>query len=526
MLKELRFKDLAIVFIFMAGIFLPALAGLLPFNRGKALDENRSLSSFSKAPLSLQRLERLPKEFESYYDDHFPLRDVLVRFYNKFTLMVLDESPQEDVVLGEDGWMFYAGNHILEDILAVEPLSQEELELRRRIIEGKRDWLAERGVAYVFLVAPNKHSIYKERMPEDYQRLSGRSRFDQLIDYLKTHSDIELIDLRTPLLRVRDQYDLFYRTDTHWNEYGGFFAYQHLLEALNQRLTSWQARPYELSDYTITSKIDKGGDLARQLAVDDTFKIRYYDFTPKFESCIRIRQEPDYLGRKWQIAPPEIWECDRAAGKMVVFHDSFIGNIRKFLTEHFQRSVFIWLYHHDFNLLKQAVEAEQPDLVLEQLQERFIETMHLEQQFPGPSWEQQFADSQDTVLEVTPATSLGQFSHIKQMKVAASSEGIILNTSHRKARLELPELEVPKTVRSVVRVEITCPQETFLRIEYHSRKYNDYSEYKLREVSVAAGRNIVYIGIPNLDFSGRLRLRPGKKPGRYILHHLEVRSAL
>jgi hypothetical protein len=525
MKKENRVTNIVIVAFFVAALFLPTIASLLPLQTFQALEEKRNLASLSISPMTLKRLERFPQEFEAYYNDHFTLRSTLIRLYNKFKLMVLDESPQDDVVMGDEGWMFYAGDHILEDIFALEPFSQAELEVRRRIIEGKRDWLAEQGAAYLFVVAPNKHSIYREFMPEDYRRLSGRSRFDQLIEYLKRHSDIELIDLRPPLLSVKDQYDLFYRTDSHWNKFGGFFAYRHIMPEINRLLEHWDAQPYDISDYTITSSMEEGGDLAKVLALEDSFKQEFFNFQPQFESCLATREEPNYLGRKWKNAAPVIYECERAAGKMVVFHDSFIGNIRPFITEHFKKSVFLFLYHHDFDTLKYVVTAERPDLVVEQIQERFLGYMHLEQQFPGPSWEEQFSDSNQTMLKIDPSASIKSFNRPRQMKISSIADGFFMETSHRKARLELPKVKVPSAPRSVIRIDITSPEETILEVEYHSKKENDFRGAQTREIAVEKGRNVVYLGIPNLDFSGRLRLRPGKKPGAYILHHLEIRSA-
>jgi hypothetical protein len=524
MKKENHLTNITIVSIFVAVVFLPIFAHMLPLNGLQPLEEKRRLASLSSAHVTLKRLAHFPREFEAYYNDHFTFRSSLIRFYNKFKLMVFDESPREDVILGDDGWMFWAGDLVLEDVFALDPFTQEELELLREIIEGKRDWLAERKATYVFLVTPNKHTLYREFMPEDYRRLSGPSRFDQLIAYLKEHSDIDLIDLREPLQKLNNQYTLYYRTDTHWNKVGGFFAYRHIIHELNQRLPNWNAVPRDISEYTITTTTDKGGDIAKVLALEDSHKEKYYHFQPHFESCLVRADAPEYLGREWQHRAPVIYNCEGASGKMVIFHDSYIGGLEPFLPEHFKRSVFLWMYHHDFNTLKQVVEAEHPDLVIEQIQERLLEYIYLEEKFPGKSWERQFSESTETILHVTPSSPAESFSQLKEMKISPSADGFILKTFDRKARLELPKVNKHSTPRSVIRISITSPEETELQIQYHLTEKDDQWSID-RKAYLKKGKNVVYLGIPNYNFSGRLRLRPGRIPHTYILHNVEIRSA-
>ena len=55
----------------------------------------------------------------------------------------------------------------------------------RTAIEGRRDWLAERGVRYVFGLAPNKPSIYPEMLPNHIRRRRGRTRMDRFKEYLE-----------------------------------------------------------------------------------------------------------------------------------------------------------------------------------------------------------------------------------------------------------------------------------------------------------------------------------------------------
>ena len=79
------------------------------------------------------------------------------------------------------------------------------------------------GPSYLFVVAPDKHTIYGEgRIPITYRRRGGPSRLDQLQEYMEAEGrDVRVLDLR-PALREADRRfgTLWYETDSHWNAAG------------------------------------------------------------------------------------------------------------------------------------------------------------------------------------------------------------------------------------------------------------------------------------------------------------------
>ena len=56
-----------------------------------------------------------------------------------------------------------------------------------------------------FVVAPNKQSIYPEKMPESYYRSHGPSRLDQFLDHIRNRSELAIIDLRGDLLEAKSK---------------------------------------------------------------------------------------------------------------------------------------------------------------------------------------------------------------------------------------------------------------------------------------------------------------------------------
>ena len=85
----------------------------------------------------------------------------------------------------------------------MDPFAAKDLDAWTRVLEERRDWLAARGIAYLFVVAPNANTIYPEYMPDRIRKASFRSRLDQLIDHLKANGFFNLVDLRPALRKAK-----------------------------------------------------------------------------------------------------------------------------------------------------------------------------------------------------------------------------------------------------------------------------------------------------------------------------------
>ena len=111
-----------------------------------------------------------------WFDDHFGLRSTLVKWYGETRLFVFGQSPSTSVIKGRNGWFFYADDKAAEDYVSEEPLTPEALANWRSALVRARRWLTARHVAYVFLLAPDKHAMYPEEMPATVVRIGPMSR--------------------------------------------------------------------------------------------------------------------------------------------------------------------------------------------------------------------------------------------------------------------------------------------------------------------------------------------------------------
>jgi hypothetical protein len=102
---------------------------------------------------------------------------------------------------------------------------------------GAQGQLAARGVRFVFAVAPDKESIYPERLPPTWSPL-GPTTLDRLLAELRRRTDVEIVDLRPALLaeKANDRPEVedlaYFPRGTHWTPRGAFAASQEILRRI------------------------------------------------------------------------------------------------------------------------------------------------------------------------------------------------------------------------------------------------------------------------------------------------------
>ncbi len=248
-------KDILFSLAFLSAILLPGIQTVVPVFPDMASSEKRTLATWPDGGLAA--LDEFPTNFEKYFNDHFGFRNALVHFYNlaltqSATVSPLPISSNQKVLLGKKGWLFYDwrddGKSII-DYQGMAPFSDEELEKIRTNLENQRNWLRQRNIALTVAICPSKHTIYPEYLPDTVQRdPAAMTRLDQLTEYLGVHSDFRLIDFRPVFWEEKKIYPLYYKSDTHWNNYGAFLAYRQLLQR-------WEKPALTLSDFKITVSI-------------------------------------------------------------------------------------------------------------------------------------------------------------------------------------------------------------------------------------------------------------------------------
>ncbi len=356
--------EITLMVLFLAAISLPLVGKLLPAQGAFALTENRRPAALPIIELGSPgwrwSILTFPRRFERYWNDSFAFRWYLIRWHSVAKL-ALGVSPSTKALIGQNGYLFYAAEQSVDYFRAVKPFTATELTLWRNELESRRAWLAERGIRYLVVVAPNKETIYPEHMPLTLRPVRSETRLDQLLVALRANSGVEVADLRGALRRAKETNRVYHQTDTHWNDAGAMVAYREILT----RLHAWfpELNPEPLPGATRV-QMKSGGDLARILALEDRFREEHIEFVPTAP-----RRAHKVTGDPFALQEIEILECSDCGGlRVVMTQDSFNTNLAPFLAEHFSRTVLV-----DGTRLDHAlIENERPAIVIQEFVERAL----------------------------------------------------------------------------------------------------------------------------------------------------------
>jgi hypothetical protein len=355
----------ALVVAFLAALVTPGVVMLARLDAEPAQAENRELAAAPAWPASWSALRAFPAAASHYFEDHFGLRARLVRWQAELRLRALRVSASPDVILGRDGWLFYAGDGASEDIASAVPFTHDELEVWRSTLQHTQDWMRARGIAYVFVVAPDKHEVYGEELPASLHRVGPETRTDSLVRYLRAQSTVPVLDLRPVLIAAKAGERLYHRTDTHWNDRGAYLAYAAIIRALGVA-----GEPAPPASFDAPAVSVPGLDLAGMLGVTGALTEEDLPLRPLAPRRARI-VEPSQPDSRLMDARIVTEQPDLSRPRAVVFRDSFGSALIPFLSEHFSRAVYLWQYNVD----PEVVRTEHAEVVIQEWVGRRLSTL-------------------------------------------------------------------------------------------------------------------------------------------------------
>ena len=353
---------------FMGVLWLPLLGTFFGWEwPGIKVNENRSLAG--RPVPALADPAAFPGAWDAYVQDHFGFRNSLIRLNTKIRYEVLELRP-ERVLLGQGDWLFFAHERIFDDLIEANPFREREVKLWRQVIEGRQAWLAERGINYLFVIAPNKSSVYPENLPEDLAGRRPHTRLDQLMAGL-SGSWANVLDLRPVLTAAKAKHLVYYPHDTHWSGWGGFYAYQAIIRRLAESRPGLKLPGPD--EYGL-KKYFRPGDLARMLALGEKAIKREFERPVLKQDRIEpvtVEWPGEHARTDWpDWRKPKAFRNPDAAGRLLVMNDSFANTgLVQNLPMHFNLSYFLF-ERPTYESLKLLVEDLKPDVVIEECVER------------------------------------------------------------------------------------------------------------------------------------------------------------
>lgn len=372
--------------IVLACLFVSLLVGPFLATSRKSADlsetENRYLAAFPQILNDEGQLEAGFKSgFESWFNDHVGFRSTFAQIGSGFSYRLLQKSPTSKVVLGKDGWMFYTGDRNIEIADGRYEIDIARLEEIKRTQEELQAWLAEQGIEYVLILPTSKVSIYPEMLGGG--GAGRKTPVDIVADYLEANTTIRVVRLKEALFEAKQQNNVFFKTDTHWNENGLYAAYQKIISDFN-RWGMINSKPIAVSKEQDLLKGEFSAMMGNiELIAPESFDkiiIPESHANPvtdpmQIDALEQLKDAVSIRNRSFQYANHTVEEKS-----LLVYGDSMFGSfesVAQLFAQHFSEFTFLWINQLEFQnqITQQAIDYLKPDIVALEITERYIDQL-------------------------------------------------------------------------------------------------------------------------------------------------------
>lgn len=355
---RLFFHRLGLLFFLLPVIVL--VSSIILPDTGFSEKENRILASRPALKLDQIISGVYEKQFETYENDQFPLRDMWITL-KATTDRLMGKVEENGVYLGKNGYLMEAFNAPSQTqydatVNAMTSFAQKHSDLKQYA-----------------LIAPNSVNILKSNLPAFAPADDQNPWIDQLKDSL-TSAGVTFIDIRDTFTDHKAE-DLYYHTDHHWTTLGAYYAYLQAaaVMGIDTSSDSYDKAPVSQTfKGTLSAKSGFRSGETDELDVflpngDNTLSsvVNYVDEQKKsasFYDTSKLNTRDKYAlffgGNHAQI---KISTPTESNNTLLVLKDSYANSFVPFLAQHYRKIIMIdpRYYYGDLEQLLQVENVQE-----------------------------------------------------------------------------------------------------------------------------------------------------------------------
>ena len=300
-------------------------------NEKKEFSENefRYLQKFPEFSFDSLLEGTFIENLESYFNDHFPLRENFVSLKTQSYLLT-NQTLINDVYISDKGYLinrFNKPKNSNKIINIINKFSKDNNDLNLSI-----------------MLVPTATSIYSNFLPSDNINYSEK----EAIKYYYDNLDINKIDLYDIFEKEKDNYQLFYKTDHHWTTFGSYFAYVEFCKNMGIDYYNFgELKLEKVNDNflgTLYSKVftynQEKDDIYRLYLEDSDFTVKYLNKTTNTlyeESYLKEKDKYSYFLDTNQPVIEIINNKIDNENEILIIKDSFANSFIPILANHYKK---------------------------------------------------------------------------------------------------------------------------------------------------------------------------------------------
>lgn len=195
---------------------------------------------------------------EKQLDQKMPMRSNLIAGANSLRYLLLN-GANDQVRVGKDGWLF------LTDEIRFDIDGDKNMQTRTNLLSTVSYLLEQKGVKLVVLLVPDKARVHSDRLMTGQYPDANESRYVRTVAQL-ADKKVTVIDILTPLRKQVASAEVYYRTDTHWNQLGAKIAAQEIASAVGRMRIPLQKTTFGSKADAVLS--ERQGDLIGMIGME------------------------------------------------------------------------------------------------------------------------------------------------------------------------------------------------------------------------------------------------------------------
>lgn len=361
--RKKKTADILFGICFVAMIFIPFLMLDIREHIDSSL-ENRALTEWPGL-----KFDKMHTEWYGHYvEDRVAFRDAAIRLNADISYCLFGEFSEKLHMPGKEGYIFPADEGYVQNYQRLN-VDEQLMDDLMTYLSRSNAYIKEKGGLFVFMIAPNKSSVYGEYMPEgiyvDETRestldMAERKLEELLIPHVVPHEEFRKIKEKEQI--YNQKYDC-----AHWNDLGAFYGLSMVDEVIHEAYPDIPVM--ERGDFEESLETVQGLEFfAASREITDNVPRLSCTLQSSYgvETDSRDRADvPVMAGNNMAYFYNENALSDKC---VLILHDSFLDNRETWYTYRYKEVYFTSRVNYTY--MKDYIDLIGPDVVIFELAER------------------------------------------------------------------------------------------------------------------------------------------------------------
>lgn len=305
----------------------------------------------------------------NYADERVGFRTGIITAYQEMNIILFHYLVHPLYEYGKDDWIMTKGWDQIQTLHLDVP--EDYVKAFGKFVSCIDQYSEENGAKFLFLLVPNKETIYYEKLSDGYNiKPTKKTKSDLIIDELNRRG-VNNLYLRKTFLDHKDEVLLYNKKFDagHWNDNGAFYGlsrmYDHLIDEMDTDVDPIKEEDFDIDHSTAKYLLNSFIWIDEEVPVYNLNEVKYTLSEEDYWSDFDMISENNYHTHTFNEQTGENGNLS-----VLLFCDSYLLTNEKFFANNFRE--FTMIHGRELPRARYYIEKLQPDIVIMEATERVI----------------------------------------------------------------------------------------------------------------------------------------------------------